>query len=106
MTQAFTDANFETEVLNDSGLVVVDFWAPWCGPCLMMGPILDALTEEYSGQVKIGKVNVDDNPATAAKYGIMSIPTLMLFKNGETVEKMIGAGSKDSLKAKIDSALG
>ncbi len=105
MAQAFTDANFEADVLKDTGLVLVDFWATWCGPCQIMGPVIDELAGEYEGKVKVGKCNVDDNPATAAKYGIMSIPTLIFFKGGEVLEKMVGAHSKDGIKAKIDALM-
>lgn len=105
MAQTFTDANFDTDVLKDTGLVLVDFWATWCGPCQIMGPVIDELAGEYEGKVKVGKCNVDDNPATAAKYGIMSIPTLIVFKDGEVLEKMVGANSKDGIKAKIDALM-
>ena len=105
METTFTDGNFEPEVLKASRLVLVDFWAPWCGPCLMMGPVIEELAKEYAGKVTIGKLNVDENPTIAAKYGIMSIPTLIFFKNGETVEKILGAKTKDTLKLKIDNLL-
>ena len=85
-----TDQNFQDEVKAASTPVLVDFWAEWCAPCRMIAPVLDELAEEYDGKVKIGKVNVDDNRSTAAQYGVMSIPTLILFKNGEMVEQMVG----------------
>ena len=82
MVQQLSDATFEASVLEQSGVVLVDFWAPWCGPCRMVGPIVDDLAEEYAGKATIAKLNVDENQQTAMKYGIMSIPTLMIFKNG------------------------
>lgn len=106
MTVELTDKNFKTEVLDDSGVVLVDFWAPWCGPCRMVGPIIDELASEYQGKAKIGKLNVDDNPATASKYGIMSIPTMLIFKNGEVVDQMVGVASKAQLVDKLDEHLG
>ncbi|NLM25357.1 MAG: thioredoxin TrxA [Firmicutes bacterium] len=106
MTVELTDKNFNTEVLDDSGVVLVDFWAPWCGPCRMVGPIIDELASEYQGKAKIGKLNVDDNPATASKYGIMSIPTMLIFKNGEVVDQMVGVAPKAQLVDKLDEHLG
>lgn len=106
MTVELTDKNFKTEVLDDSGVVLVDFWAPWCGPCRMVGPIIDELASEYQGKAKIGKLNVDDNPATASKYGIMSIPTMLIFKNGEVVDQMVGVAPKAQLVDKLDEHLG
>ena len=91
----FTDANFEEEVLQSSEPVLVDFWAPWCGPCRMLMPTIEELSVEYAGKVKIGKVNTDDNQSTAATYGITSIPTVILFKNGELADKVVGAPGKD-----------
>ena len=98
----FTDANFETEVLKSDKLTLVDFWAPWCGPCQLMGPVIDELATEMT-TVKIGKVNVDENPATAGAYGIMSIPTIKVFKAGQVVKEFIGAQSKDKLKSELES---
>lgn len=106
MTVELTDKNFNAEVLDDSGVVLVDFWAPWCGPCRMVGPIIDELASEYQGKAKIGKLNVDDNPATASKYGIMSIPTMLIFKNGEVVDQMVGVAPKAQLVDKLDEHLG
>jgi thioredoxin 1 len=91
-----TDQSFNTEVEN--GVVLVDFWAPWCGPCKMIAPVLEELDSEIGGQVKIAKVNVDDNSESAAKFGVMSIPTLILFKDGQPVDKVVGFQSKDALK--------
>lgn len=100
MAQQFTDDNFDAEVTQAKGLVLVDFYAEWCGPCKMLGPIIEELASEQEG-VKIGKVNVDDAPATAQKFGVMSIPTLIFFKDGEIVEQMVGMKSKEALEAQI-----
>lgn len=105
MAHTFTDANFSTEVLNATEPVLVDFWATWCGPCQMMGPIIEDLAKEYEGKMKIGKLDVDQNQETAQKYGIMSIPSLKIFKNGAIVAEMVGALPKDALKAKIEAQL-
>ena len=98
MAKVFTDQNFEEEVLNSQKPVLVDFWAPWCGPCQMMGPIIEELAEELEGKVVVGKLNVDENPQMAQKYGIMSIPTLLVFKNGQVVEQFVGVQPKEVLK--------
>ena len=100
-----TDANFETEVLNSDVPVLVDFWAPWCGPCKMVAPIVEEIAGEYDGKVKVGKLNTDDSKETAIKYGIMSIPTLMIFKNGEVSERIIGAQPKQAITEKLDTVL-
>ncbi len=101
----FTDANFETEVLKSNTPVLVDFWAPWCGPCRMVAPIVAEISTEYDGKLKVGKVNTDENQAVAARYGIMSIPTLMIFKSGKEVARIIGAQPKQALTGKIDAAI-
>ncbi|NOZ28980.1 MAG: thioredoxin [Chloroflexi bacterium] len=96
-----TDATFEEEVLQSDIPVLTDFWAEWCGPCKMIAPILEEIAEEYDGKLKVAKLDVDQNPATMTTYGIMSIPTLILFKNGEEVERLIGAMPKARLLSKI-----
>jgi thioredoxin 1 len=95
--------NFESEVLKSNKPVLVDFWATWCGPCRMLAPVVDDVANEYDGKVKVCKVDVDENNTLAAKFGIMSVPTLIMFKDGLPVDKMIGASSKASLKAMIDA---
>jgi len=101
----FSDDSFETEVINSDVPVLVDFWAPWCGPCKMIAPIVEEIAGEYGDKLKVGKVNTDDNQQTAMKYGIMSIPTLMIFKGGEVSERIIGAQSKQFITEKIDDVL-
>ena len=96
-----TDNNFSTEVLGASGTVLVDFWAPWCGPCRMQTPILEALARELNGNARIVKLNTDENPATARNFGINSIPTLILFRDGREVERMVGVQPAESLKRKL-----
>ncbi len=103
-TIEITDANFN-EVLNTDKPVLIDFWAEWCGPCKMIGPIVKELANDYEGRAVIGKVNVDENPGTAAQFGIRSIPTLLIFKNGEIVDKQIGAVPKAVLAGKLDAQL-
>ncbi|MFP5430857.1 MAG: thioredoxin TrxA [Gammaproteobacteria bacterium] len=98
-----TDASFESDVLKAGGAVLVDYWAPWCGPCKMIAPILDELASEYQGRLTIVKVNVDDNPGTAQKYGVRGIPTLTLFKDGAVEATKVGALSKSQLTAFLDS---
>ncbi len=102
--QIITDANFK-EVLNTDKPVLVDFWAEWCGPCKMIGPIVKELAADYDGKAVIAKVNVDENPSTSAEFGIRSIPTLLIFKNGEIVDKQIGAVPKAVLAGKLDAQL-
>ena len=98
-----TDASFDQEVLKASVPVLVDFWAEWCGPCKMIGPVLEEISGEYAGKLKIAKLNIDENPQTPPKYGIRGIPTLMLFKNGAVVGTKVGALSKSQLTAFIES---
>ena len=99
-----SDTDFDAEVLKSTEPVVVDFWAEWCGPCKMIAPALEEIAGSMNGKVKIVKLNVDENPATAAKYGIMSIPTLMLFKNGQLASRQVGAAPKQKLEQWITSA--
>ncbi|MDD3353254.1 thioredoxin TrxA [Zoogloea sp.] len=100
-----TDANFDTEVLQSTSPVLVDYWAEWCGPCKMIAPILDEVAKEYNGKLKVAKLNIDENQETPAKYGIRGIPTLMLFKGGNIEATKVGALSKSQLAAFIDSHL-
>ncbi len=101
-TLQVTDSTFEQEVINGSGSVLVDFWADWCNPCHMIAPVLEELADEYQGQLKVGKVNVDENPETPARFGIRGIPTLLLFKDGELKEKVVGVQPKSQLVSLID----
>jgi thioredoxin 1 len=101
MALEITDSNFEELVLKTDKPVLVDFWAPWCGPCRMVGPLVEELATEYEGKAVIGKVNVDDNPEISMKFGIRNIPALLFFKNGEVVDKQIGAVPKSVLAEKL-----
>lgn len=103
MALKFTEENFTKEVLQAQELVVVDFYADWCGPCQMMGPVIEELAEQYQGTVKIGKLNTDENQELAGKYKIMSIPSILFFKNGEVVEFLNGVTSKEEMEQKIDA---
>jgi thioredoxin 1 len=101
MALTFTDSNFEAEVLQTNKLNVIDFWAPWCGPCLALGPTIEALATEYEGRVNIGKVNTDENADLSIKYGITSIPCILFIKDGKVVDKQVGAVPKAALERKI-----
>lgn len=105
MALELTDSNFETEALNSDKPVMVDFWAEWCGPCRMVGPIVEEVASEYSEKAIVGKVNVDHNPGVAQKYGIRSIPTILFFKNGEVVDRQVGAVPKAALVKKLEAQL-
>lgn len=100
-----TSANFDQEVVKSSVPVLVDFWAEWCGPCKMIAPLLEQLATEYAGKVKVAKVNIDDHGALASPFHISAIPTLLIFKNGQVIEQMVGAKSKSALKASLDKAI-
>jgi len=105
MALEITDANFDELVLKSDKPVLVDFWAEWCGPCRMVGPVVEELSNEYQGKAVIGKVNVDHNSEISAKFGIRNIPTLLYFKNGEVVDKQVGVAPKATLAAKLDAHL-
>ena len=104
MALQITDANFE-EMLGTGKPMVLDFWAEWCGPCRMVSPIIDELAQEYEGRVTIGKMNVDENDDVVGRFGIRNIPTVIFFKNGEMVDKIVGATSKDKFKEKVENLL-
>ena len=101
----FTDGNFQSEVLDSDVPVLVDFWAPWCGPCKMLAPTIDQLASDYAGKARIGKVNTDENPGIATNYQISAIPTVMLFNGGQAVEKFVGVTPKDRFSSALDSHL-
>ena len=105
MANVFTDANFETEVMKSDKVCIVDFWAEWCGPCRMVGPVVDQLATEYAGKANIGKLNVDENPNVSIQFGIRNIPAILFIKNGEIVDKQIGAAPKSVLEAKLKAHL-
>lgn len=104
--KTFTDSNFETDVLKASGPVLVDFWAEWCGPCRMLGPVVEKIAEANAGKVAVGKMNVDENPLTPGKFGIQGIPTLLMFKGGQKVGSIVGFNSQEKIQAKINEAFG
>jgi thioredoxin 1 len=104
MELVLTDQNFEAEVLKSDKPVLVDFWAPWCGPCLAMGPIIEELAKEFDGKAKVGKINVDENSKTAQEFSIMSIPALKIFKGGKVVQEFVGMQAKETLKEALEKA--
>lgn len=106
MALELTDSNFEELALKSDKPVMVDFWAEWCGPCRMVGPVVEELAKEYDGKAVVGKVNVDNNPQVATKYGIRSIPTILFLKNGEVVDRSVGAVPKSQLSQKLEGQLG
>lgn len=102
---ALTASNFKSEVLESPLPVLVDFWAEWCGPCKMMGPVVDAVAENYAGKIRVGKVNIDEDQTLASEFGIQSIPTLLIFKQGQVVDQMVGMRSKRDLLTSLDKAI-
>lgn len=104
-TIQLSDTDFEQKVLKSQELAIVDFWAPWCGPCKMISPILEKISQEYKGRIKIYKINIDEHQATASKYQVLSIPTLLFFKNGKVTSQAVGAKSESDIKKIVDSFL-
>jgi len=102
--KTLTDANFDSEIAEASLPMIVDFWAPWCGPCRMVGPVVEEIAGDHAGKIVVGKVNVDENPAIASKFGIMSIPTIILFRDGQAAKKVIGARPKGDLEREFELA--
>ena len=105
MAFEFTDSNFQETALADGTVSVVDFWAEWCGPCRLVGPVIDELAKDFDGKATIGKVNVDENPEISMKYGVRSIPTILFIKNGEVVDKHVGTATKATLADKLNAVL-
>ncbi len=101
-----TESNFQTEVLQSAQPILVDFWAPWCGPCRQIAPLVQELGQEYAGKARVAKINVDECPNVAAGYGVNSIPTLMIFKNGDVVERFVGVQPRSRLQSALDAAIG
>ncbi|NMB42483.1 MAG: thioredoxin [Firmicutes bacterium] len=106
LIKEFTEENFDTEVLKNEGIVLVDFWAEWCGPCRRLAPLVEELAEEYAGEITVGKLNVDGAQRIAGQYGILSIPTLAFFINGQPVDRMVGLHSKEMIEQKINELMG
>jgi thioredoxin 1 len=105
MAFEFTDSNFQAEALSQDRVAVVDFWAEWCGPCKLVGPIIDELSSEFAEKATIGKLNVDHNPSVSMQFGVRSIPTILFIKNGQVVDKQVGAASKATLKQKLEAII-
>lgn len=106
MPMTVADKSFQSDVLDYNGVVFVDFWAPWCAPCRMLGPIVEELAKDYEGKARIAKLNVDDNQSSARKYGVMSIPTMIIFKNGQEVDRLVGVMPKEAIAQRLDKWIG